>query len=85
MPEPLHEDAAMLDLPSALQVAAAHTSPVWVWQPLPLAAQSAFVPQACSAQLEAQQTLVVPLLTQAPLAQSLSAVQAVPSPTGGLH
>jgi len=50
-----------------------------------LAAHSAFVPQATSAQAEAQQTLVVPLLTHAPLAQSVSAVQAVPSPTGGLH
>jgi len=30
MPDPLHEDAPMLDLPSALQVAAAHISPPWV-------------------------------------------------------
>ena len=50
-----------------------------------MAAHSAFVPQATSAQADAQQTLVVPLLTQAPLAQSVSAVQAVPRPTGGLH
>jgi len=30
MPEPLQEDAAMLDLPSMLHVAAAHISPTWV-------------------------------------------------------
>jgi len=74
----------MLDLPSALHVAAAQVSPTWVWHML-LAPQSALVPQAWSAQAVAQQIFCVPLLTHAPLAQSVSAVQTVPRPTGGLH
>lgn len=56
-------------------------SPAWVRQALPLVAHIAFVPQACSVHAVAQQMLP----TQAPLAQSLAAVQAPPLTTGGLH
>jgi hypothetical protein len=60
-------------------------SPAWVWQALPFVAQSALVPQASSAQAVAQHTLSVPLLTQAPLAQSPGAVHFLPTARGILH
>ena len=47
--------------------------------------QRAVVPHVWSAQAEAQQIFFVPLLRQAPLAQSVSAAQSFPSPTTGLH
>jgi hypothetical protein len=47
--------------------------------------QRAVVPHVCSAQAEAQQIFFVPSLRQAPLAQSVSAVQSVPVPTGFWH
>lgn len=90
MPVPLQVDMAMLDLASAEQVAGAQVSPPWVWQALPLTAQKAVLPHIWSEQAVAQQTLgpVGPVAMQWPVPaalQSVSALQAIPRPTGGLH
>jgi len=54
---------------------------------MPSAWQSAFEPQATSAQVVAQQTFVVPapVATQWPMAHSPSALQLCPSASGALH